>query len=111
MNDNTADLTHLEVSEEIALSEIYKELLIHEEIIYTVEATDEPKLRRNLSVLKAKDAQKLKEAGFQPVDSKLEFITIEDKELPKGLIKIQIVLRPRAKIKVYGKQIPSGELE
>lgn len=97
-------------AEDTAIVDIYKELLSEGELILTVNLIDEPKLRRTLTVIKARDMAKLKESGFQSDDSKLEFITVKDETLPRGLVKVHIVMKQKPKIRVYGKQIPSGDL-
>jgi len=84
--------------------------LTNEEIILVIDKHEEPRLRRRLSVLKAKDLAKLKEAGLEADDSKLEFISIQDNNLPKTQVKVQIVLRTKVRIKVYKIQIPDGNL-
>lgn len=97
--------------EELLLSEIYKEVCLNNELILVIEAVDEQRLRRALSVQKSKDNAKLKDAGLPPDDAKFEFIRIEDPELDKDKVKLQIVLKGPDRIKIFKKTIPSGELE
>lgn len=94
----------------LSYGDIYKELLANEEIIIVIDRAEENRLRRRLSVLKSKDLAKLKDSGFDTDDSKLEFIVIEDKDMPKGRVKIQIVMRTKIRIRVYNIQIPDGDL-
>lgn len=104
------DLKEADDSEDTAVVDIYKELLSEGELILTVNIIDEPKLRRTLTVIKARDMAKLKESGYHSDDSKLEFIMIKDDKLPRGLVKVHIVMKQKPKIRIYGKQIPSGDL-
>lgn len=82
--------------------DLYKTLLINEEIIIVIEAIEEARLRRRLSVLKSKDAARMKKEGMEPEAIKLEFINIEDKNLKQGLIKLQILMKDsKPKIKIF----------
>jgi len=94
----------------MSYSDIYKELLTNEELILVIERGAEQVLRRRLTVLKAKDIAKMKDAGLAAEDSKLEFIIIEDEDIPKSLIKLQIVLKARPRIRVYSMAVPDGSL-
>jgi len=91
-------------------AEIYKELLANDEIILTIDATEEARLRRRLSVLKAKDFAKLKENALAIDDSKLEFLVIEDPSIPKGTVKLHIVMKSKTRIRVYDMKVPDDSL-
>ena len=96
--------------EEYPIAEIYKDLCLNGELILVIDAIEENRLRRNLSVMKAKEAAKLKDNGLQPDDAKLEFISIADPKLPKEMKKLQIVLKGGKKIKIYQRVVPTEDL-
>ena len=100
----------LPVYEEYSIADIYRDISLNGELIITIDVVEEIRLRRTLSVLKAKESAKLKENGLQPDDAKLEFIIIPDPKVPKGLRKLHIVLKGSRKVKLYERIIPTDDL-
>ena len=97
--------------EEFTISQIFADLLLSEgELIVVIPKLEDNKLRKGLSALKAKQNAKLRENGIEADGTKLEFIVIEDKALPKELVRLRILLKEPSTVRVYEKLIPDGEL-
>jgi hypothetical protein len=96
---------------ERSFQDIYKDLCIYKDVIYVIDAEDEQKLRKGLSQVKAKYTAKLKDAKLLEEPQMLEFIVHPANpavQLPKGQIKIQIVLKPQQTVKIHQTIVPSG---
>lgn len=97
-------LDAIEDEAEVSLQKLYDEVYKHGDLIIIIDKVDESRVRKGLSSIKAKLAQKMKTAGYQPDDSVLEFI---DHEYPeKDKTKLQIVLKQKPKVKVHKVIVP-----
>ena len=76
-----------------------------------IDAIDEPRVRKQLSALKAKENAKLKSADI-PTDGKtLEFVVHEDKALEElKQVKLQVYLRDKPTVKLHKIIIANGSL-
>jgi len=87
---------------EVTLASIWKNVCIQEDIIIIIDKTEELRVRKLLSSLKAKENAKMRSAGLKPDDSTLEFIEHKDfNEKEKDKIKLQIVLRRKPTVRVH----------
>lgn len=92
----------------IAITDIYKQLSIHEDIILIIDKADEPKIRKALSAIKAKETAKLKSAGIRPDEMTLEFAQHPPIEgMEPGQIKLQVFFKRKATIKVHKVILPT----
>lgn len=94
-----------------SFQDIYKDLCIHKDIIFVIDAEDEQKLRKGLSQVKSKYTAKLKDAQLHEEPQMLEFIVHPHNDanpLPKGQIRIQIVLKAQQTVRVHRTIIPTG---
>lgn len=101
------DLQDVIVVPEITYQDIYKELLIHNEIFLAdVDEHDVPKLKKGLSNLKAKDNNKAKEDGLPELreERRLEYEVLPDSK-EAGKVKVRIMLREPVGIR--GRIIPA----
>lgn len=108
--NNTQELETVQESTEYTIDQIYSELQLHGELILVIEANAEQKLRKGLATLKAREKKKLTADGFSVEPTILEFIVHENAQVELGQVKIQIVLKSKASLKVFSKVIPDGEL-
>ena len=93
-NNNNAE------SGEFTLASLWNSICDKEDIIIVIDRVDEPRVRKQLSSLKAKENAKMKSAGIKPDDTTLEFI--EHKDYPeKDKIKLQIILKHKPTIKIH----------
>jgi len=87
-------------SGEFTLVSLWHNICEKEDIIIIIDRIDEPRVRKQLSSLKAKENAKMKSAGVKPDDSTLEFI--EHKDFPeKDKIKLQIILKHKPTIRIH----------
>jgi len=87
-------------SGEFTLASLWQNICETEDIIIVIDKVDEPRVRKQLSSLKAKENAKMKSAGIRPDDTTLEFI--EHKDFPeKDKIKLQIILKHKPTIKIH----------
>jgi hypothetical protein len=88
--------------------DLYSELLSKGEIIVIINGEDETRVRENLSVVKAKHMAKLKDNKIPVEPKKLQFIRHEgDIGLPKGQIKLTILLAEPKRIKIHKIIVPT----
>lgn len=106
--------TGLAVSPEIELEELpddvdftipqlYDKVAELEEVIIVIGAHDEARVRRNLSSLKAKQNQKLKDNNLEPDRSTLEFERVPanaEEGIPEGCIKLKVMLKGQTLVRV-----------
>ena len=94
---------------QLSFSEIYDKLLEHEELILTIPADQEQALRKGLAWTKAKQNNKLKDAGIQPDAATLSFQVIKKPD-QEDKVDIHILLSKKASIKVFDVKLPDTEL-
>lgn len=95
-------------SGEFTIQSIWRVLSERGDIIIIIDAIDEPRLRKQLSALKAKDNAKLKSADIPTDDKTLEFIVhARDPIMSAEQIKLQIYLKERPKVKLHKLIIPT----
>jgi hypothetical protein len=93
---------------ELSLTTIYNELLVHNELLLTIPATEEQILRKGLAGAKSKQNTKLREAGLQPDNNTLAFQVTPGKI--EGTIQILVSLTKRAGIRVLDMKVPDNEI-
>lgn len=94
-------------SGEFTLASIWRELSDRGDIIIVIDIVDEPRVRKQLSALKAKENAKLKSADIPPDDKTLEFAIHEDRVLKEqGQVKIQIYLKSKPTVKLHKFIVP-----
>lgn len=110
MTDPNLDMLDIEDegAEVSTPSEIYNELLACGELILTIPAEEEERLRKGLASTKAKQNAKLKEAGLATDNTVLSFTSAPSKE-HDGAVQIRITLAARNGIKILQKQYPDGQ--
>lgn len=95
---------------EMTLQDIYKQLILQEDIIIIIDAVDEPRVRKGLSSIKAKENAKLRDNNLPTDNSTLEFKVHVDEELKKsGRVRLQMFLKDKPTVKVH-KLIVSDDL-
>ena len=98
-------------SGEFTLQALWRTLSETGDLIIVIDAIDEPRVRKQLSALKAKENAKLKSADI-PTDGKtLEFVVHEDKALEElKQVKLQVYLRDKPTVKLHKIIIANGSL-
>lgn len=98
-------------AEELSLTDLYDRVCIDEDIIITIDAIEEPRVRRGLSSIKAKRNAKLRENNLPTDDVTLEFVTHTSEELQKQhRVKLQIYMKRKPTITIHNLQVADGEL-
>lgn len=109
--EDMKEVCALSDTEEMALSDLYRQLVVAEDIIITIDAVDEPVVRKGLIGIKARDNRKMKDNGIVGEATVLEFHphaqTVEMKAA--GTMKLQIVLKKRAGVKIHSLIIPEND--
>lgn len=99
---------------ELTLQELYRQVVLSGDLIIVIDTISLPLIRKGISNLKSRETAKLKSAQIPADDTVLEFIEhteIEGQEkLPRGQMKLQIVLKRKQAIKIHKMIIPDGEL-
>jgi hypothetical protein len=106
-NENSSILDILDDTEEqeengTSLTDIYTFLCQNEDIILTIDASEEETVRRGLSLEKHKQNRKLKEVGAPEDKRTIGFINlglIPNTEPPQ--IRLQIFLRKKQRVKLH----------
>jgi hypothetical protein len=83
---------------EVAVGDIYAQLLAEESVIVTIDKSVEEPLRKALSAVKTRETSRLKNAGIPVDNTRLTFVTLpRDKDMADGDVRIQIILgKPRS---------------
>lgn len=97
-------------AEEMTLQDIFKRVMLEEDIFLIIDAVEELRLRKGLSKIKHDYNAKLRDNNLEPEDANLEFKVHEDTALPKNQVKIQIYLKKKPTITVHKLQVADGEL-
>lgn len=92
----------------ITPSELYNELMTCNEIILTIPAEEEDKLRKGLASAKAKLNTKLRDSGLGTDNTVLSFQSSPSKDF-EGAVQIVITLAKRSGITVLAKEYPDPE--
>ena len=92
----------------VSYSDIYSDLLLNDEIILTIPAEEEERLRTGIKNVKAKLAAKHKEEGLPVESSTLTFTSTPSAEFV-GASDIHIVLSRKAVATVFRKRVPDKE--
>jgi len=111
-NDNIINLPGIKDSEfetipddsEVSLQDLYDQIYKSGELIIIIDKIDEVGVRKGLSSIKAKLAQKMKSAGYQPDNATLEFIVHDYPDTTKS--KLQIVFKAKPTVKVHKIIVP-----
>ena len=111
-DDGLQDLTQAtqEPTQELTLQDLYEQICRDEDIIITIDAIEESRVRKGLSSIKSKYNSKLKDNNL-PIDtSTLEFI-VHDSPADKaqGRVRLQIYLKKAATIKVHSIIVPEED--
>lgn len=97
----------------MSLTDIYNMVVANQELILTIPADEEERLRKGLASVKAKTNKKLQEEGM-PVDkSMLSYITtpvMDNNKQPTGNVQIHIILGKPNGITVLGIKLPDSEI-
>lgn len=94
--------TDVDGTAEMTLQDIYKQLILKEDIIIIIDAIDETRVRKGLSSIKAKENAKLRDNDLPTDSTTLEYIVHSDDELKKQKrIKLQIFLKQRPTVKIH----------
>ena len=102
-------LSEAEEGEELSYAEILAHAVLNGEIIITIPAEDEERVKNGLKNYKSKQATKQKESG-QPVDtSVLIFTSIPSKDFA-GCIDMSIQSKNRGTIRVRNLRIPDDKI-
>lgn len=98
----------------MTLSDIYMQILANNEIILTIPADEEERLRKGLAGVKAKTNKKLLEEGLPVENSTLSYsVTPSKDEAGKerdGIVDVQICLSKKYTITVFDLKLPDNEL-
>ncbi len=112
--DTIPSLEEVEEPGTMSLTEIYEMLLISGEIILTIPAEEEKRLRSGLASVKAKSNKKLQAEGM-PVDKSVIAYSVtpakdpEGNEIP-GAVAILITLGARSAITVLNVALPDNSI-
>lgn len=96
--------------EEYTLDKIYEDLVLAGELILTIPAVDEQRLRRGLAVIKAKEKKRAEKEGVPQDPMTLEFTVHEGADVPEFAVQIRVTLRGKNTIKVYKKTVPDDDM-
>lgn len=101
-----SDMESLEEGPEVqSLTDIYQELQTCGELILTIPAEEEEKLRKGLASVKAKQNAKLRDQGL-PIDtSVLGFLSAPSEDFA-GAMQITVTLAKRSGITILNKEFP-----
>lgn len=102
-------LTDIEDEAEVSLQKLYDEVYKHGDLIIIIDKLDEQRVRKGLSSIKAKIAQKMKTAGYKPDEAILEFHVHEYEDPDK--VKLQIVLKQKPTVKIHKFIVPDESLD
>lgn len=94
--------------EQLTYAEIMSNLALNDEIVITILATEEARIKTGLKNLKAKQAARLKLEGLPVPEETLEFISSPSEEFD-GCTRLHIVMKRRGLVNVMKIEIPSGE--
>lgn len=103
----------LQTTEELSLSDLWRDLMVRGDIVLEVDSVDVERIRKGLSGIKAKETAKLREAGMPDDSAILEFIVHTTTDLPDwnpSHARLEILLKRRAVVKVHKIYYPDTEL-
>ncbi len=103
---SVSDLNELPEDSEVTIQELWKQLSLNSDIIIIIDKSDEFRIRNGISRLKSRENAKMKSAGIEGDSSTLEFILPKEEMEDKNTVKMQIVLREKAKIKIHKMIVP-----
>jgi len=112
MEDEILDVLDADDEEDgqVSIASIYSFLYQNEDIIITIEATEEEAVRRGLSLEKHRQQKKLKEVGAPDDQRTLGFLSLG---VVKGTepvqIRLQIWLRKKQKVKLHNMIVSDKE--
>jgi 5-bromo-4-chloroindolyl phosphate hydrolysis protein len=95
-------------AEEITFAELLATVMLNDEVIITIPATEVDRVKTGIKNVKAKQASKMKEDGLIPDPSTLSFNIIKE-DTEEGDVDLQIILSRKSTIKIKRINIPSGE--
>lgn len=97
-------ISEIKDDSEVSLQDLYDQVYKQGDLIIIIDKIDEARVRKGLSSIKAKLAQKMKSAGYQPDNATLEFIEHEYED--KSRTKLQIVFKQKPIIKIHKVIVP-----
>lgn len=92
----------------MSLSEIYNQIVAHDEIILTIPMEEEAALRTGLAGVKSKQNTRMRAAGLSPDNSTLSFAVTPHKTVP-NVVDIRITLSKKAVINVLAFKLPDND--
>jgi hypothetical protein len=95
-------------AEEITFAELLATVMLNDEVIITIPATEVDRVKTGIKNVKAKQASKMKEDGLIPDPSTLSFNIIKE-DTEEGDVDLQIILSRKSTIKIKRINIPNGE--
>lgn len=102
------DIDEEDSEEVLSPTDIYEQLIGVGELILTIPADEESKLKKSLASAKNKANAKLKESGINPENNILTFVTTPSDE-HQGYICVQVTLAKRSGIRVKKVEYPDPE--
>ena len=94
----------------MSLTEIYNQLLSYNEIILTIPAEEEERLRKGLASVKAKATKKMQDQGLPLDKAVLAYQVTPTGDPNKNIINVQITLGSRNAITVLAMTLPDNEI-
>lgn len=102
------ELLNDEQAEVESPNDLYQELVAMRELIVTVPAEEEEKLRKGIINAKSKQNARLRESGMPADNSVLDFNSTPSADF-QGAVQVHISLTQRSGIKILRKELPSGD--
>ena len=108
INARREDSLSNDEEQELSYAELYASATINGEIIITIPAEEEERVKNGIKNFKSKQATKQKEDGIQPDASTLVFSVAASKEYA-GCIDMSIQVKTKGTIKVKAMRIPEND--
>lgn len=105
---DTIDLSDASEEQELSYAELYASACLNGEIIITIPAEEEERVKNGIKNFKSKQATKQKEEGIQPDTSVLIFTVVASKEYA-GCIDMSIQVKTKGTIKIKAMRIPEND--
>lgn len=109
MSDSTTQQTTAEDEQELSYAEILANAVFNGEIIITIFAEDEERVRTGIKNYKSKMATKAKESN-QPVDTSILIFESKPSKEYAGCIDLSIQCKTRGTVKIKAMRIPENDL-
>ena len=102
------NLDSQEEEQELSYAELYASATLNGEIIITIPAEEEERVKNGIKNFKSKQATKQKEEGITPDSSTLVFASVASKEYA-GCIDMSIQVKTKGTIRVKAMRIPEND--